>query len=112
MSEGKFPHRLDVYGMHPHAVKTLAILSYRLWVVWERDRKLAYILLIIFSVLWVACLVAVTKSVALTSLMPYSGFLGRGCLIVKSSRITWIDWLLVLLYNTGEAAFRFLADDI
>lgn len=104
MSEGKFRHQLDVYGIHPHTAKTSAVLTYRLWIVWNKHKKLTYILPIIFSSVLVLCLVVMTRSGGSVSF--YSG--GHGCLILKSSRIVWIGWLLVLFYNTGEAAFRFL----
>ena len=110
MSEGKFHHLPDVYGIHPHTAKISAVLTYRLWIIWNKSKELTYILLITFCAAWAACLVVVTQSAALTSVVPYSE--GKGCVPFGSSRIIWVAWVLVLLYNTGEVAFHFQADDI
>jgi hypothetical protein len=106
MSEGKFPHQLDVYGIHTHT--TSALLTYRLWIVWNKNRKLTYILPVTAFIVLVASLIAMTHTVTSTSF--YLG--GKGCLLIKSGKIVWIGWALVLFYNTCEAAFRFQADDI
>src|SRR6266478_5822950 len=108
MSEGKFPHQLDVYAIHTHTTKTSAVLTYRLWIVWNKNRKLTYILPITAFVVLVASLIAMTHTVASTSF--YLG--GKGCLLIKSGKIVWIGWLLVLFYNTCESAFHFQADGI
>jgi hypothetical protein len=78
------------------------ILTYRLWVIWEKDRKLSYALPIVFCVMWgtaIAFVMQFVNSIQFITQLPYP--FNAGCPHISSSRIIWIVWILVLLYNAG-----------
>ncbi|KIL60055.1 hypothetical protein M378DRAFT_168571 [Amanita muscaria Koide BX008] len=77
------------------------VLTYRVWVLWERNTKLAYGLAMFFCALWGTGLVIMDQFVKSLTFVQLSSPLNRGCIIQNASRIVWADWALLLLYNTG-----------
>lgn len=84
------------------------VLTYRLWLIWEKDRRLKYILPIF------ACAVLVTGAVLLTeyngtrSFVRLPSSMNRGCVYLALTHLIWTDWALLLLYNTVTLALLVL----
>jgi FtsH-binding integral membrane protein len=99
------------------------ILTIRAWAVWEQDRRLTFGLPIFFVLCWAPTFVVIglyLSSLKCERNMQGGSFSNRilinvlevekmptgltGCLVVQSSEVLYIAWILLMVYETG--AFR------
>jgi len=74
------------------------VLTYRLWVMWNKDKWLKYALLVYSCAVWTAGifpLLLYNTSYTFFALPQVAG-----CVSFSASRIVWVNWILLLLYNT------------
>lgn len=77
------------------------ILSFRVWVIWQRSKVLAVALPVFFLACWVPTIFfedLVLNSIAFGD-APYSPH--SGCFITGGKGITYICWIFLLVYESG-----------
>lgn len=77
---------------------TEVVLTYRLWVIWDKSRWLKYALLVYSCAVWTSgifplLLYSTSHTFFALPQLP-------GCIHFSGSRIVWVNWILLLLYNT------------
>jgi len=90
---------LDVIGMAMSEV----LLSYRLWIIWKKNMKVAYSLSALLLALSVAGLIFMNIFVNSLKFFQLQSPLVGSCFFSSGSRIIWVVWVLVLAYNSTLA---------
>jgi hypothetical protein len=75
------------------------ILTLRTWTVWDRNKRLGIILLIIFNLAWISSLVIIVRfNNSLTyGAPPYPGF--NGCFLTYANQDVVYTWVILLIWD-------------
>ncbi|PFH49126.1 hypothetical protein AMATHDRAFT_63698, partial [Amanita thiersii Skay4041] len=78
-----------------------AILAFKVWAVWEKDRRLTYGLPIMFAILASASLINLSFFVKSLEFGVLPGHPLRGCLLKKAANIISYSWICFMLCDTA-----------
>ncbi|KAM6499408.1 hypothetical protein JOM56_004916 [Amanita muscaria] len=85
-----------VFGMRLNE----AILTFRIWLLWGKNKKLSIGLPILFTVMWGTDFLLMTLSTKTFSFFELPYPLNRGCALLSGDRMIAVGWVSILLYNT------------
>ncbi|PFH49147.1 hypothetical protein AMATHDRAFT_63636 [Amanita thiersii Skay4041] len=78
------------------------ILTIRIWIVWNKDRRLTYGLPIFFVIIWGAGFAVMGIFLNSLTFAETPHPLAIGCFVTRASRILSADPALLMFYNTGN----------